>query len=335
MTILSFRKTLRLLIIVSELGTILCASLHAQSKHERFWLAGRYDGTRVLVYFDAVKFDGTLPPDAKSLNPGVASFYDGVEISPTFLERFEKQPTTEHFALGDKYDLLLDEDHVATVALTTLVGTETDEGVGNDSFVGALATVKGDDLLFFKKDYYVLRRHEESTKPAERVIKMEDEYTGIVNGPVEFATQAKIVALLTERMNTLASSAQRQRASISSPLFEVQAFRTARGNLRYYARIMWKAASTNSRDLTGFALGAWISPSPTLHILALENRTDGYENFGTAVPTLANVINLGGGRTGLIVRVFGDDSNATNLMEYKDGADLGAMNLLQSIGMGE
>src|SRR5579883_995841 len=261
MTILSFRKTLRLLIIVSELGTILCASLHAQSKHERFWLAGRYDGTRVLVYFDAVKFDGTLPPDAKSLNPGVASFYDGVEISPTFLERFEKQPTTEHFALGDKYDLLLDEDHVATVALTTLVGTETDEGVGNDSFVGALATVKGDDLLFFKKDYYVLRRHEESTKPAERVIKMEDEYTGIVNGPVEFATQAKIVALLTERMNTLASSAQRQRASISSPLFEVQAFRTARGNLRYYARIMWKAASTNSRDLTGFALIMWKAAS--------------------------------------------------------------------------
>ena len=26
---------------------------------ERFWIGGRYDGSRVIVYFDAVKFNGT------------------------------------------------------------------------------------------------------------------------------------------------------------------------------------------------------------------------------------------------------------------------------------
>jgi hypothetical protein len=27
----------------------------AQAAHKRFWLAGRYDGNRIIIYFDAVK----------------------------------------------------------------------------------------------------------------------------------------------------------------------------------------------------------------------------------------------------------------------------------------
>src|SRR5437762_12354702 len=35
--------------------------LFSQTTPERVWLAGRYDRTRVVVYFEAVKFDGTFP----------------------------------------------------------------------------------------------------------------------------------------------------------------------------------------------------------------------------------------------------------------------------------
>jgi len=47
------------------------------------------------------------------------------------------------------------------------------------------------------------------------------------------------------------------------------------------------------------------------------------------------VVDLGGGRTGIIVTRSGEDSNSTDLVEYRDGVDLGQMRVLQSIGAGE
>jgi len=44
-----------------------CNPVLAQVQQERFWLAGRYDGNRIVVYFQSVHFDGTLPPDAQKL----------------------------------------------------------------------------------------------------------------------------------------------------------------------------------------------------------------------------------------------------------------------------
>lgn len=38
---------------------------------ERFWLAGRYDGYRIIVYFDVVKFNGTVPSIAEKLTDPV------------------------------------------------------------------------------------------------------------------------------------------------------------------------------------------------------------------------------------------------------------------------
>jgi hypothetical protein len=32
-----------------------------QTAPERFWLAGRYDGNRIIVYFEAVKFEEPFP----------------------------------------------------------------------------------------------------------------------------------------------------------------------------------------------------------------------------------------------------------------------------------
>jgi len=134
-------------------------------------------------------------------------------------------------------------------------------------------------------------------------------------------------------MKTMATDIQRRRAEKTSPVFEVSAFRLADGTLRYYARAEWKPEK--DLDRTGFALGAWISPSPTAHILALQERTCGYDDFASVLPNLLNVVDLGSGKTGIIIGINGDDSTALNLVEYRDGVDLRQMQVLQTIGAGE
>lgn len=76
------------------------------------------------------------------------ALFEAVELSPEFIAPLQKTLTSEHFAFGDHYDLILEENHVATVSLTTLIGCETDEGVGNDSDIGALAP--SPDILTFR-----------------------------------------------------------------------------------------------------------------------------------------------------------------------------------------
>lgn len=304
--------------------------VRAQTQPERFWITGRYDRTRIIVYFDAVKFNGTLPATAKKLVPEASRFFEAVEISAKFIAPFKKAPSAEHFAVGDKYDLILEENHIATVSLTTLLGCETDEGVGNDSFIGALATLSEDDLPYFTKDYYALRRHHSGQKKA--VAEISDVWVRLENEPAEFNIQCQIVAVLTDRMKTLATNAERHRAESVSPVVQVQAFRVSDGTLRYYARAFWKPEKDSNR--TGFALGAWLTPSPTIHILALEKRTCGYDDFECVVPNLLNVVNLDG-RTALIASSHGDESTGVSLVEYSDGLDLIHMHALQSFGAGE
>jgi hypothetical protein len=327
----SSSNRLRLIALLFGVVNLLPCVLHAQKQPERFWLAGRYDRTRIIIYFDAVKFNGTLPATAEKLVPEAAGFFDAVGISAKFIAPFQKEPSSEHFAVGDQYDLILEENHIATVSLTTLIGCETDEGVGNDSFIGALATLHEKDLPYFRKDYYALRRHHaDGKKPTAEIpdvwVRMEKE-------PVEFKVQSQIVSLLTDRMKTLATNAQRHRAENTSPVLQVQAFRVSDGTLRYYARAFWKPEKKDS-DRTGSALGAWLAPSPTLHILALEERTCGYDDFECVVPNLLNVLDLGG-KTGLVVSTQGDEYTGLALVEYRDGMDLMHMRTLQSFGAGE
>jgi hypothetical protein len=74
----------------------------AQANHERFWLAGRYDGNRVIVYFDAVKFKGTLSSNSHELTPAIASwFFDAVRVSESYAVRFQNGAGAEHFSLGE------------------------------------------------------------------------------------------------------------------------------------------------------------------------------------------------------------------------------------------
>jgi hypothetical protein len=104
------------------------------------------------------------------------------------------------------------------------------------------------------------------------------------------------------------------------------------GSLRYYARAFWKPIK--DLDRTSYALGAWVDPLPKLHIVAVEKRTCGYEDFECVLPNLLNVVNLGG-KTGLILANHGDEYIGLSLVEYDDGLNVKRMPTLQSIGMGE
>ena len=54
----------RLAILILGLQTVNWIPVYGQAKSERFWVAGRYDGNRILVYFDAVNLRerSRLPP---------------------------------------------------------------------------------------------------------------------------------------------------------------------------------------------------------------------------------------------------------------------------------
>jgi hypothetical protein len=310
-----------------------------QKKPERFWLAGRYDGNRVVVYFEAVKFEGTMPSNARRLAPPVAgAFFEPVELPASYVARFQKKPNAEHFLIGDRYDLLLGNGTIATIKLTTLVGCETDEPVGNDSFIGALGTLESKDSFIFTNEYYAVRRHQEpQTDGASLILKTTAEfgqYPGIVDEPIRFDIEARIAELLNQRMKMETTAAERS-ATRDSPLaFKVQTFQVGDGDLRYYVRAEWKSGKEPD-DASSYVLAAWMTPVPTLHILAVEKRTSPYDGIASALPDLLNVLDLGYGKTGIVVKIVGEDSGEVDLVQYRDGVNLRGMRVMQSIGVGE
>jgi hypothetical protein len=324
----------RLTILLLGVIAVQSGLLLAQTQGERFWLAGRYDGNRIIVYFDAVQFNGTIPPQAEKLVcPIAVGFFCPVKLPASYIAQFQKGPNMEHFALGDKYDVVQDGSSILTVTVTTLVGFESDEGVGNDSFIGALATLekdKQDWLMYYTPGYLAVRRHRElaggAGKDQERIRTV---FACLLNEPIRFDMQTQIIALLSQRMKTMATDTQRHEAESVSPLFAVQQFRLADGTQRYYARAAWKSGKGSQEKLI-YGLGAWIAPLPTLHLLAVESGA-GFEYL----PDLLNVIDLGGGNAGIIVSEHGDESASLSLVEYRDGMDLRHMRTLQSIGSGE
>jgi hypothetical protein len=328
------RKSFLLLTILTlGITTLHSGAALAESQPERFWLAGRYDGNRILVYFDAVKFNGTIPPESEKIPcPVVVGLFCPVKLPASYIAQFQKGPNAEHFALGDKYDLILDANGIATVTLTTLVGFESDEAVGNDSFIGALATVEQDkqDWLYFIKGYLAVRRHRElSDGGGKHRQRFRTVYASLLDEPVRFDIQSKIVGLLKGRMNTMVTDENRREAENVSPSFAVQQFRLADGSLRYYGRAGWKTGG-GPRAKMIFGLGAWIAPLPALHLQAVESAV----GFGY-LPELLNVIDLGGGNTAIVISQQRDDSRSLNLLEYHGGLDLSHMRTLQSISVGE
>ncbi len=297
----------------------------AQNARERFWLAGRYDGNRVVIYFNAVKFGSPAPPNpVKIASPVAQGFLTPEALPARYIARLQHGPDAEHFRVGDHYDLLAGGNEVATVTLTTLVGSEGDEGVGNDSYIGALGTLDDHDGMLNASSYYVVRRHAESPggtlQPRPNPLAG---YVGLVNEPVRFDVQAQIVPLLNQRWKT----------ATASPAFTTQAFTLFDGSLRYYVRAQWRPGDEPRGDPT-HVLGAWLTRSPKLHMMAVERQTSNY-GFEYALPTLHNVVDLGHGKVGMIVSLAGEDSAWLELVEYRDGVALAQMRRLQIIGSAE
>jgi hypothetical protein len=310
----------------------------AQQEPERFWLAGRYDGDRVVVYFDAVKFEATMAANARKITPPVVdSFFKPVELPASYVARFQKAPNSEHFALGDRYDLLLENGMVTTIKLTTLVGCETDEPVGNDSYIGALGTIEQEDALLLSRLYNVVRRHDQhrsadTTKPP--VPPRSEKFAVLLEEPISFDMETQMAELLRLRMKKEATEAERSRAANLSLGLKVQPFQLADGSVRYYVRAEWSSGK-ETVEAPSYLLGAWMTPLPTLHILAIEKRTSPYGGIDDGLPALLNVIDLGNGKTGMILSIRGEDSSELDLKDYQDGSSARKMRALQSIAAGE
>jgi hypothetical protein len=268
--------------------------------------------------------------------PVADAFFNPVELPASYIARFQTKPNAEHFAIGDRYDLLLGNGTITTIKLTALVGCETDEQVGNDSFVGALGTVEKEDSLVSTKTYYAVRRHHEArsegAKPKPKTTAEYLKYAHLVDGPVRFGVQSQIAALLNERLKMETNDAVRSNAEKAPLAFDVQPFSIADGSSRYYVRAEWKSEKEQLGRPT-YALAAWIAPLPTPHILAVETLNTASD--GGKLPELFNLIDLGDGRTGIIVQRLGGDGRALELLEYRDGIRLAQMRVLQSISFGE
>jgi hypothetical protein len=331
---------LRLAALLFGLWAVHCAPAIAQKKPERFWLAGRYDGNRVLVYFDAVDFHGTMSSNARKIAPPVVdNFFEPVELAAGYIARFQNAPDSQHFAIGDRYDLLAGNGFILTIKLTTLLGCEPDEAGDNDSFIGALAKVEDKEIWgVLTKGYFVVRRREESqrhaAKPIPKAGMSSAKFAVLLDQPVRFDVEAKIMGLLNSRMTMEATAEERKTIGNASPALKVQSFQLADGSLRYYARAEWDSAK-DPTGLSSYLLAAWISPLPTPHILSVEKQTSSYGGINDGAPNLLNVIDLGNGKTGVIVAIRGDDSLALILAEYHDGLSVQKMPILQSIGAGE
>ena len=314
----------------------------AQPPTPRFWLAGRYDGNHIIVFFDAVKFNGTVPRTARPLAiPTTVGFLFQRELSASYVAQLPKEPGAEQFHAGDQYDLLLDDGRVVTVTLTTLVGYVSDDEDDDPSYIGALAKVYDATALGGPQSYYVLRRHEASavSRKAQPTSASESRFTEsrtfarLLEEPVRFDLQMQIAKALTERVRIMATAqAQRQTENVA-PTLAVQAFCLADGELRYYARAEWRTEG-KIEGPPAFALGAWLAPQPVLQILAVEKITSPY-GFLYELPNLLNVVDLGAGRTGIIADISGPGDTALGLWQYQEGADLNHMHLFQSLVMDE
>ena len=294
---------------------------------ERIWIAGRYDQSRIVVYFATAHFHDTNPPSARKIAPPKAhGFFDPVSILRSDVERFRTDTATEHFAVGDRYDLVLDHGHVATVTLSSLVGFMSDEQVGNDSYVGALGTVSREDMRFFTKDYYVLRPHGVAQK--DRALR-----GGLASEPGRPSVDSAIAQLVRARLSADTIVARSDGRALPFTFSGATALTLADGTRRYYAR----AYFGSKEDGPCANIEAWVAPEPGrrgLRTLATATHGCRYD-MPKDLPELLNVADLGDGRIALIVEFLHEDGRSLLLYEYRDGATLAEMRVLQSISAGE
>jgi hypothetical protein len=298
-----------------------------QTGTERLWLAGRYDRTHLIVYFEAVHFNDTFPTDAGSIAPPVADgFFDPKVLPKDVIARFQKDPKAERFDIGDGYDVLLDGGRVASMSLTALVGFKSDEFVGNDSYIGAIGLVSGDDLPLLTMDYYAVRRHGRPTEPGAAMTARPGS-ARLLKAPVAPSVTASMALLLGDRLKATATRSAAGGAAIS--IARMQSFMTTGGDLRYF--VVGQSGSGKACR----TIDAWLAPLPVLHVIAAETIVAGCDGTVAEGTMLLNVVDLSAGRTGLVVLQRGGDGMALELVEYKDGLDLPHMRKWQTISFGE
>lgn len=290
----------------------------AQSANERLWLAGRYDATHFIVYFEAVHFAGTYPKTAKPLVPPVpTAFFNPEEVGASTISRFVSGPGRERFALGDQYDLLLDGGRVASLSLSKLVAFHSDEGSGNDSYIGAIGQVSNSDLALVTNDYYALRRHVNAAEASASSLRQALGSAQLLPSvPPDVSTAS--LRLLAKRLNGGAVSSRR-----------LQAFVTASGDRRYFA--IGRSGSADSCA----TLRAWLAPTPSLHVIAADRLPYCDDDTLADGTEILNVVDLGRQRTGLIVILRGRGGMGLQLVQYQDGRDLEHMRRWQRISYGD
>jgi hypothetical protein len=298
-----------------------------QTGTERLWLAGRYDRTHFIVYFEAVHFNDTFPTDAKSIAPPIADGFFGPKALPRdVIARFQKDPKAERFDIGDRYDMLLDGGGVSSISLTALVGFKSDEFVGNDSYVGAIGVVSAGDSPMLTKDYYAVRRHGGSADQGAAMTARSSS-ARLLRAAVAPSVTTAIASVLGERLNAPPTRAAAGGAAIS--IARAQGFTTTSGDLRYF--VVGQSGSGKACK----TINAWITPAPVFQVVAAETIVDGCNGTLTQGLSLLNVVDLGVGRTGLVILLRGGDGMALELVEYRDGFDLPHMRKWQSISFSE
>jgi hypothetical protein len=301
-------------------------SLTPEAPAERIWIAGRYDGDRVVIYFATAHFHDTVPASAaKIAEPKADAFFDPDSLSRADVARF-RDAGTEQFAAGDRYDLILDSGHVATITLTSLVGFMNDEQVGNDSYVGALGRVSPRDMRFFTKDYYVVRPHDAAAK--QRFVR-----GGLMPFPASSAVQSAVAQLLRTRLGSDTGAAWTAARRLPFTFTDVTPFRLPDGSPRYYARAFFGAK--DGGPCTNVEAWLTVEPGrPGLRVLATAPHECAYD-WPKELPELMNAIDLGDGRIASIMNVSGTDGRSLVLYEYRDGATLADMRILQRFGASE
>lgn len=288
-----------------------------RTTRDRIWLAGRYDSTHVIVYLDTVTLHDSLPTDTVRIRaPRVFGFFDPIGVSASDISAMlaRNARAYERFTTGDRYDLLVGGGRMAVVTLTQPVAFLSDEGVGNNSYIGALAELSSKDLaLLTPRDFYVVVPHE----PSHHAVP-----AGIVDTNASPTERAAVTRLLQPLRGKLAPGGRLS-------LVQTDRVRLASGESRWFVTAAYRAGERACTTIT-----AWITPAPTLRLVSADTITC-LLDMPKDPPLLLNVVAIGPNRTALVVRMPNGDGTTTSVLEYRDGQTIRQMHELWTVAAGE
>jgi hypothetical protein len=153
-----------------------------------------------------------------------------------------------------------------------------------------------------------------------------------LKSPVPFDIQTQIGTLLMERLKTETRLAPNRAAATISPAFIIERFTLANGALRYHVRAEWRSdKETGNRLLHSFV--AWMAAEPALRILLIEPLAASSDAI--IEQKLLSVVDLGQGRTGVVLSRWGSAFRELRLVEYRDGSPVPQMRTLHLVNAGD